>query len=33
MTNYKPELFAKAKAAKSSEELFALAKENGMEIT
>ena len=33
MTNYTPELIAKAKAAKSAEELFALAKENGMEMT
>jgi predicted ribosomally synthesized peptide with nif11-like leader len=33
MTNYTPELVAKAKAAKSAEELFALAKEIGMEIT
>ena len=33
MTNYTSELIAKAKAAKSAEELFNLAKENGMEIT
>ena len=33
MKNLTPELIAKAKAAKSVEEIFALAKENGMEIT
>ena len=33
MTNYTPELIAKAKAAKSAEELFELAKANEMEIT
>ena len=33
MTSYTPDLIAKAKAAKSSEELFELAKVNGMEIT
>ena len=33
MTNYTPELIAKAKATKSAEELFNLAKANGMKIT
>ena len=33
MTSYTPDLIAKAKAAKSAEELFELAKVNGMEIT
>jgi hypothetical protein len=33
MTNYTPDLIVKAKAAKSAEELFELAKANGMEIT
>jgi predicted ribosomally synthesized peptide with nif11-like leader len=33
MTNYTPKLVAKAKAAKSADELFNLAKENGIEIT
>lgn len=33
MTNFTPELIAKAKVATSAEKLFALAKENGMEIT
>ena len=33
MTNYTPELIAKARAAKSAEELFKLAKANEMEIT
>ena len=33
MTNLTPELIAKAKAAKSAEELLALAKENGIELT
>lgn len=33
MTNYTPELIAKARAAKSAEELFELAKANEMEIT
>ena len=33
MKNLTPELIAKAKAAKSAEELFALAKENGVELT
>ena len=33
MTNYTPELIAKARAAKSAEELFALAGANGVEIT
>ena len=31
--NFTPEQITKAKAAKSAEELFALAKENGMEMT
>lgn len=33
MKNLTPELIAKAKAAKSPEELFELAKENNVEIT
>ena len=33
MKNLTPELIAKAKAAKSSKELFELAKENGVELT
>ena len=33
MKNITPELIAKAKAAKSAEELLALAKENGVELT
>jgi hypothetical protein len=33
MTNYTPELITKARAAKSAEELFELAKANEMEIT
>lgn len=33
MTNYTPELIAKARSAKSAEELFELAKANEMEIT
>ena len=33
MTNYIPKLVAKAKAAKSVDELFNLAKENGIDIT
>ena len=33
MTNLTPELIAKAKTAKSAEELLALAKENGIELT
>ena len=33
MKNFTPELIAKAKTAKSADELFALAKENGVEIT
>ena len=33
MNNLTPELIAKAKAAKSAEELLALAKENGLELT
>ena len=33
MTNYTPELIAKARAAKSAEELFELAKANEMKIT
>ena len=33
MKNLTPELIAKAKAAKSREELLALAKENGIELT
>ena len=33
MKNLTPELIAKAKAAKSAEELFALAKENNVEMT
>ena len=33
MNNLTPELIAKAKAAKSAEELLALAKENGIELT
>lgn len=33
MKNLTPELIAKAKAAKSAEELFALAKENNVELT
>ena len=33
MTNFSEELIEKAKQAKSVEELLALAKENGMEIT
>ena len=33
MKNITPELIAKAKAAKSAEELLALAKENGIEMT
>ena len=32
MNNLTPELIAKAKAAKSAEELLALAKENGIEL-
>jgi predicted ribosomally synthesized peptide with nif11-like leader len=32
MKNLTPELIAKAKAAKSAEELLALAKENGVEL-
>ena len=31
--NFTPEQFAKAKAAKNAEELIALAKENGIEMT
>ena len=33
MKNLTPELIAKAKAAKSAEELLALAKENGVDLT
>lgn len=33
MTNFSPELFEKAKAAKNAEELLALAKANNVEIT
>ncbi|MGN0349992.1 MAG: Nif11-like leader peptide family RiPP precursor [Roseburia sp.] len=33
MMNMNPELMKKAKAAKSAEELLALAKESGMELT
>ena len=33
MKNLTPELIAKARAAKSAEELLALAKENGIEMT
>ena len=33
MNNLTPELIAKAKATKSADELFNLAKENGIEIT
>ena len=33
MKNFTPELIVKAKAAKSAEELFALAKENNVELT
>ena len=33
MKNFTPELIAKAKAAKSAEELLALAKENNVEMT
>ena len=33
MTNFSEELIEKAKQAKSVEELLALAKENGMEMT
>ena len=33
MKNLTPELIAKAKAAKSAEELLALAKDNNMELT
>ena len=33
MTNYTPELIAKARSAKSAEELFELAKANEMKIT
>ena len=33
MKNFTPELIAKAKAAKSAEELLALAKENNVELT
>lgn len=33
MTNLTPELIAKAKTAKTAEELQALAKENGLEMT
>lgn len=33
MNNLTPELIAKAKAAKSAEELLKLAKENGVELT
>jgi predicted ribosomally synthesized peptide with nif11-like leader len=33
MTNLTPELIAKAKAAKSAEELLELAKENGVELS
>ena len=33
MKNLTPELIAKAKAAKSAEELFALAKDNNVELT
>ena len=33
MANLPPELIAKAKTAKSAEELLALAKENGIELT
>ena len=33
MANLSPELIAKAKIAKSAEELLALAKENGIELT
>ena len=33
MTNYTPELIAKARAAKSAEELFELAKANNVELT
>lgn len=33
MKNFTPEMIEKAKSAKSAEELLALAKENGLEIT
>ena len=33
MMNFTPELIAKAKAAKSAEELIAIAKENNVELT
>ena len=33
MKNFTPELIAKAKAAKSAEELLALAKDNNVELT
>ena len=33
MNNLTPELIAKAKAAKNTEELLALAKENGVELS
>ena len=33
MTNYTPELIEKAKIAKSAEELFKFAGENGVELT
>lgn len=33
MTNFTPEMIEKARAAKTVEELLALAKENGMEMT
>ena len=33
MNNFNPELIAKAKKAKSAEELLALAKENGIDLT
>ena len=33
MKNFPPEMIEKAKAAKSAEELLALAKENGVEMT
>lgn len=32
-TNFTPELIAKARQAKSAEELMAMAKENGIEMT
>lgn len=33
MTDFTPEMIEKAKAAKSAEELLAIAKENGIELT